>query len=201
MDENARLREECKKVQEQLEADRGLEFFAIVLERDKWREVAVALKDADIIATNNSGRRQWHGSEIGWIPAGMSVIMIEAEALKKYEEINVRILANGHGIVLERDRLREEIVRLEQGRIVEFCGLQNENARLREMIENLRNVCTTENESKHDLANRILHILSNVRDQQAPLASGATPGASKDRDRSPGGTGLCCIALFAFLFL
>ena len=36
-EENARLREECKKVQEQLEADRGLEFFAIVLERDKLR--------------------------------------------------------------------------------------------------------------------------------------------------------------------
>ena len=40
-------------------------------------------------------------------------------------------------------------------------------------------------------------VLPNVRDQQAPLASGATPCASKERDRSPGGTGLCCIALFA----
>lgn len=44
-------------------------------------------------------------------------------------------------------------------------------------------------------------FLANVGDQQAPLASGATPCASKDRDRSPGGTGLCCIALFALLTL
>ena len=41
--------------------------------------------------------------------------------------------------------------------------------------------------------------LANVRDQQASLASGATSCDSKNRDRSPGGTGLCCIALLGFL--
>ena len=41
---------------------------------------------------------------------------------------------------------------------------------------------------------------ANVRDQVSPLASGATPCASKDRDRSAAGMGINCIALFALLF-
>lgn len=42
------------------------------------------------------------------------------------------------------------------------------------------------------------YILANVRDQVSPLASGATPCASKDRDRSAEGMGINCIALLAY---
>jgi len=43
-------------------------------------------------------------------------------------------------------------------------------------------------------------FLANVRDQVSPLASGAIPCASKDRDRSTEGMGISCIALFALFF-
>ena len=48
---------------------------------------------------------------------------------------NYRLVTCAVDLADENARLREEIVRLEQGRIVEFCGLQNENARLREAAQ------------------------------------------------------------------
>jgi hypothetical protein len=49
-------------------------------ERDKWRG---RFADADVLATNNTCRRQWHGPEMGWIPAGMSVIMFETAIIEE----------------------------------------------------------------------------------------------------------------------
>jgi len=51
--------------------------------------------------------------------------------------------------------------------------------------------------TKNSASQERSYFLANVRDQVSLLASGATSCVSKNRERSPEGTGINCIALLA----